>query len=259
MKRSIQALGLGTLLAMAASSHQVWSAGQEDNLQSTRETLAKWVETQQIISNEKKDWQLGRQILEQRIELIEGEIALLEGKIDEIGESLAQAERERTELLAESGALKSATEDLNDVIGPLENKTLRLLKSLPNPIRDHIRPLSVRIPEDTAVTKLSLGERFQNIIGILNEINKFNRDITVTSEIRALPGGSTAEVKALYIGLGQAYYVTPSGDAAGVGHPTPDGWEWSPADELAADISRVIAIFQNEEVPAFVPLPVTIE
>ena len=76
---------------------------------------------------------------------------------------------------------------------------------------------------------------------------------------RIQTGGSTAEVKALYIGLGQAYYVTPTGDAAGVGQPTPDGWKWTPANDLAPEISRAIAILQNEEVPAFVPLPVTIE
>jgi hypothetical protein len=247
------------LLVLPAPGYQVWAADEPESLQSTRETLAKWVETQQIISREKQDWQLGRQVLEQRIGLIEGEISMLQENIAEISDSLAEVEKERRELLVENRALESAAAGLDAVIPPLEGKTLQLLQSLPDPIRDHVRPLSVRIPEDPATTRLSLGERFQNIIGILNEINKFNRDISVYSEIRALPGGSTAEVKALYVGLGQAYYVTPTGDAAGVGHPTPDGWKWTPADELASDISRAIAILQNEEVPAFVPLPVTIE
>jgi hypothetical protein len=250
---------MGTVLALAGSGAPLISADSTDDLQSTRETLAKWVETQQIISQEKQDWQLGKEVLEQRIELIEGEIALLEEKVAEIGESLAEADKERSKLLVEDKAYKSAAEGLNEVIGPLESKTLHLLGGLPDPIRDHVRPLSVRIPEEGAATKLTLGERFQNIIGILNEINKFNRDITVTSEIRALPGGGTAEVKALYIGLGQAYYVTPGGDAAGIGRPAADGWHWQPADELASEIQRAIAILQNEEVPAYVPLPVTIE
>jgi hypothetical protein len=259
MKRSIQSISLGFSLVLAMSGGLALAADPAGDLQGTRETLAKWVETQQIISQEKQDWQLGKQVLEQRIELIEGEIALLEEKIAEIGESLAEADRERRELMVDDRAYKSAAAGLNEVIGPLETKTTRLLASLPDPIRDHVRPLSVRLPKDAAETKLTLGERFQNIIGILNEINKFNRDITVTSEIRSLPGGGTAEVKALYIGLGQAYYVTPSGDAAGIGRPTPDGWDWKPADELAAEIRRAIAILQNEEVPAYVPLPVIIE
>jgi hypothetical protein len=259
MKTATKSLLLAIPLVFSPVGTQIRSADQSGDLQSTRETLARWVETQQIISQEKQDWQLGKQVLEQRIELIEGEIALLEEKTSEIDESLAAVERDRAELLVQSKEFKAAVEGLETIIGPLEGKTRRLLKILPDPISDRVRPLSVRIPKEGAETKLTLGERFQNIIGILNEINKFNRDITVVSEIRALPGGSTAEVKAMYIGLGQAYYVTPSGDAAGIGHPTPDGWEWRPADELAPEISRAIAIFQNEEVPAFVPLPVTIE
>jgi hypothetical protein len=250
---------LGIILALSMPGGQAIAADQKGDLQATRDTLAKWVETQQIISREKQDWALGKQVLEQRIQLVEGEISMLQENIAEIGDSLAEADRERDELLVESRALEAAAAGLDEVISPLERKTVQLLNSLPDPIRDHVRPLSVRIPDDPTSTKLTLGERFQNIIGILNEINKFNRDISVYSEIRALPGGSTAEVKALYIGLGQAYYVTPTGDAAGVGHPTPDGWKWTPANDLAPEISRAIAILQNEEVPAFVPLPVTIE
>jgi hypothetical protein len=97
------------------------------------------------------------------------------------------------------------------------------------------------------------------VIGVLNAINKFNADITLTNEVRAMPDGSSAEVKALYLGLGQAYYVTPNGQSAGVGRPTAEGWEWVPANELSVEIARAIAIFQNEEKPAYVPLTVTIQ
>ena len=68
----------------------------------------------------------------------------------------------------------------------------------------------------------------------------------------------TAEVRALYIGLGQGYYVTVSGEAAGIGYPTPEGWRWTPQDGLADEISRAIAILQSEDVPAYVPLSVEI-
>jgi hypothetical protein len=74
-----------------------------------------------------------------------------------------------------------------------------------------------------------------------------------------MPDGSTAEVKALYIGVSLGYYVTPDGDAAGVGQPAPEGWSWTPADDLADRIARAIAILDNEDVPAYVPLPVKVQ
>jgi chromosome segregation ATPase len=233
--------------------------GDAQVLDSARSTLAKWMETQQIISKERRDWQVGKEVLQERIALMENEIATLEERIAKARAGISEADGKRQEVVGENDALKAATASLTDVIVVLETKTGRLLKMLPGLIRQRVDPLSQRLPADPATTSLSLSERYQNVIGILNEVNKANQDITVTSELRVLPGGATAEVKALYVGLGQGYYVTSSGDAAGVGRPTAEGWEWAPANELAAEISRAIAILQNEDVPAYVPLPVEIQ
>ena len=57
------------------------SAGDVDN---TRAALEKWVETRRIISREKHDFELGREMLSERIELVEREI-----------KSLAENQRDR--------------------------------------------------------------------------------------------------------------------------------------------------------------------
>jgi hypothetical protein len=105
---------------------------------------------------------------------------------------------------------------------------------------------------------MSLAERFQNIVGILNEVNRFNGEITVTTEVRSLPGGTSAEVTALYIGIGQGYYVGANESTAGVGSASAERWVWTPAFQEAADVAKSIAILENEEVADFVHLPVDI-
>jgi hypothetical protein len=253
----ITALLAASIAAPAAAAEE--PAGKETaSLESTRSTLARWMETQQIISREKKDWQTARDLLEQRIALLEGEIAAQESRLAEARETAGGVDSKRRELLAENAALKAATATLVKSIAGLEERTLRLLNSLPEPLLEKVAPLSRRIPRDPSSTEVSLGERFQNVIGILNEVNKFNREVSVASEIRMLPGGETAEVKVLYLGLGQAYFVTSGGALAGVGRPSAEGWEWSQADELSGRIAQAIAILQAEQVPAFVPLPVEI-
>ena len=107
--------------------------------------------------------------------------------------------------------------------------------------------------------KLSLSERFQNVLGILNEVNKFNREIAVTSEVRTLADGTSAEVTALYVGIGQGYYVSADGKVAGVGSAAPEGWVWTPANDAAARVAKAIAILKNEQPASFVPLPVRVE
>jgi len=260
MKRSgIPALALAAIAILASPGAPAQDASENaEKLAGTRDTLAKWVETQQIISREREDWQVGKDVLEQRIALIRGEIDGLEGRIAEIDGGLGDTDRRRRELDAENAALREASASLAAGIGGLEAKTLRLIGRLPEPIRSRVKPLSQRIPTDPGSTEPSLSQRFQNVVGVLNEVNKFQRDITVTSELRSLEDGRTVEVTALYVGLGQGYYVTPDGAAAGYGGPGPEGWEWFPANELAAQVAHAIAILQNEQVPAFVPLPVEI-
>jgi hypothetical protein len=259
MKNLLKILSLNALSLAVLSGPAI---GQTEStagtLESTRSTLAKWVETQQIISREREDWKLGKEVLEQRTEALRSEIASLEQRIDETRRSVNDADRKRREMIAESDALKATSASLVEALVSFEAGTKQLLLRLPDLVRDRVRPLSQRLPEHPERTALSLGERFQNVIGIINEVNKFNQNITVTRELRALPDGSKAEVEALYIGLGQAYYVTPDGEVAGSGRPTAEGWQWTRADELAPRVAQAISILQNEKVPAYVPVPVDI-
>jgi hypothetical protein len=130
---------------------------------------------------------------------------------------------------------------------------------MPDRVREHVVPLSQRLPDDPDNAKESLSQRFQNVVGILNELNKANREVIVASEVRTLADGTSAEVAALYVGVGQAYYATVNGTDAGTGTPGPDGWKWAPANDAAAAITAAIAILRNEQVAGFERLPVRIQ
>lgn len=258
-----QRSAIGTLLLTSAicllSSGAISADMTDGDVDNTRAALEKWVETRRIISKEKHDFELGREMLTERIELVQREIESLRVKIGEAEKSITEADKKRAELLDENEKLKEASASLSGTVIKLEARTKEILKRLPDPIRERVKPLSQRFPENPAETKLSLGERFQNIVGVLNEVNKFNREITVTSEVRKLPDGTSAEVTALYIGIGQAYYVNGKGDVAGIGTASPEGRVWTPANKAAAGIARAIAILKNETAAAFVQLPIEIQ
>ncbi len=230
-----------------------------NNIDNVRGIIEQWVQTQQLISKEKRDWALEREMLDERIKLVEHEIASLREKIGQAEQSISNADKKRAELVEENDKLKGAGGALKSIVTKLEDRTLALNKRLPDPIRERIKPLSQRLPEDPNETKLSLSQRFQNVIGILNEVNKFNREPTVTSEVRTLADGSVAEVTALYVGLGQAYYVSANGTMAGVGRPSENGWSWEPSNDAADEITDAIAILKNEKVASFVPLPIKVQ
>lgn len=249
-------VALATLLGASGLCAQ---ATTTTALDATKTTIEKWVETRRIISKEQRDWQLGRELLQQRIAVVTREIEELRGRIaDAKATASATAEKEAT-ARAERDRLQEATAGLAAVVEGLEQRTRDLLARVPDPVRERVAALSQRLPAAGTVTKASLGDRFQNVIVILNEVNKMAGELSVVTEVRTLPGGTSTEVTTLYVGLGQGYYVNAKGDAAGIGVAGPDGWVWTAANDAAPAIRDVIAIYRGEQVARFVRLPVRIQ
>jgi FtsZ-binding cell division protein ZapB len=228
-------------------------------IEDTRASLAQWVEVQRVISAEKRDFVLAKEVLNERATLLEREIESLRAKIQETEASIAEADRKREELVATNEKLTSSSAGLSRSVVPLEKGVAALLTRLPDPVREMVKPLSQRIPENADESKLSLAERFQNVVGILNEVNKFNGEIRVASELRSLPEGDSAEVTAVYLGVGQGFYSGAGGTIAGVGASTGDAWLWKPANEAADSVAQVIAILKNEKVATYIQVPVSVQ
>ncbi|WP_372794273.1 DUF3450 family protein [Pontiella sp.] len=232
-------------------------AAQARELEETKEALSKWVETRKLISEEKQKWELEREILGDRIDLVRNERDTLNTKIHETQSLITDADRKREDLVKEKDELKNASATLVNRIFTLEREVLALLPTLPEPVRERIKPLSQRIPK-TEATDLSLSERYQNVIGIINDLNKGAGEITVVSEVKKLSDGSTAEVQTMYIGYAAGYSCNNNGDVAFIGTPTSDGWTWKQDNRIAQNVADSISILKNEKVAAFIEMPVSV-
>jgi hypothetical protein len=234
------------------------SGPKERTLEELRLTMDKWIETQQIISKERKDWQQGKEIILNRTELVKKEISFLEEKIKQAQDGVTGANSKRAELESENETLKVTAQQLTDSVAIVEDRIRSMHKLLPEPVKERLLPLYQRVPEDSSKTRVSIAERYQNALGILNELNKANNEITVTYEVRTLAGDKPAEVKTVYVGLGQAYYVSAGGEA-GIGRPAESGWAWEPSKSVSREILGVLDILSGKQSPAFVRLPVKME
>jgi hypothetical protein len=234
------------------------SVDQTGEIGPLRDVLEKWVETKQLISREKQKWQIQKEILTDRTRLLESQVQDLDRKIEEARNAIEKTGEKQEELTDQYEKLESAISLLRERIALLEVNTLRLLNKLPNPVREQVEPLSQEIPTDPEQTTLPLSTRYQNLIGVLNYINKFNNAITVTTEVRRLNGNQAVEVKVMYLGLGQAYYSNDTATVGGVGRPTAEGWKWERRDNIAPAVSSAIAMYNNETPADYVALPVDI-
>jgi hypothetical protein len=234
------------------------NAAPAPTLEETRLSMGKWIETQQIISKERNEWQQGKEVLASRVELVKKEISTLQEKIQAAQATVDQAAKKQAELQAENDSVRAQGTRLAEVVGRLEGELRSVMKSVPEPTRVKLAPLFDRIPEDASKTRATPAERYQNVLVILGELNKVNTEINISYEVRKLADGRSSEVKAIYVGLAQAYYLSANGEA-GIGRPAPDGWTWEPSKAVAAELTTALEILQGKHTPAFVPLPVKIQ
>ena len=229
-------------------------------MDATRVLLQKWAETEKMIAAERGEWEQGKALLEGRITLVKQSVEEIKKKIAETEAKLAEARKRADEVAKEKKEAKEASTALLAVAPELEDGVRGLIERVPNGVKEKVRVLADRMPKPGADTKnISAAERFQNVLGILNEMNKANLEIASLPEIHEVAAGKRAEVKTIYIGLGQGYFVNSAGDLAGVGRPAQGEWLWTTKPELAKSMVEVVDVMKKTTAPHFVQLPATIE
>lgn len=231
----------------------------QDTIDGTRAALEKWVETRVLISDEKRDWTEGKELLSARIDLVKREIETLRARTAEAEASIVETDRKRAELQSQIDAARTATRSLEESIARLEARLLALLPRLPMPLQETVKMISQRIPVDPAATKASLSERFLSVLFVLNAADKFNREVTAELEVRKVTDGTQKEVTTLYLGVGRAFYASKDGEIAGHGASSADGWEWTETRELARDVQAAIDVHSNAQPATFVRLPLRVD
>lgn len=227
-------------------------------LDEAKSTIEKWVETRQLISRTRADWQSDKDLLEQQIALFERELKGVEEAMGKVDMGSAQVGKEKAEAEASIAASVKALDAAKGFAGNLEAQIKEIHPKLPEPLQESLKPLLNRSPAD-ANSKMAATERAQIVVGILNEVDKFQNSVSIFSEKRKNAGGEEIAVQVVYVGLGAAYFVNDAADFAGVGAPGAKGWEWTPKPEIAAAVADVVKIYRNEGGARFVALPVAIK
>lgn len=252
---------MGRSLTGATYALAVLTAGAalaDNKLDETRTTLEKWVETRQLISRTVTEWQADKEMLTQTRQLFERELQAIQVQMSSLSTNNTQVEVERAQSDELAKASKASLEVSRQHAAELEAEILKLVPRLPEPLQEILKPLLNRIPADAAQTRATAAERLQVIVGILNEIDKFNSGVNIFNEKRLNAKGEEVAVDSIYIGLGVGYFVNATSELAGTGAPGPKGWEWTIDPKLGASLTEVIRIYRNERSARFIPLPVII-
>jgi hypothetical protein len=238
--------GLALVVSVAAS---------DTPLAATRTALEEWVQTRQVIARTRADWAADRALLEQNAALLERELAGLREQLTRVETNQSAVAEQRAALLPQQTQHQEAQNAVRARLAELERQVRRLEPVFPPALLTTIQPLLSRLPSGPVATNLALVPRALTLVTLLNEVDKFNGALSVSEETRPGPDGREVAVEVLYAGLAQAWFVSKSGNLAGVGVPEAAGWQWTVRNELAPAVARAIRMYRNELPPEFVAVP----
>jgi len=227
------------------------------DISDTREALKEWVRIESQISSEVSRWNVEKEILLDQIALLEEEKERLTARIEEARTGLGEVTQRRAALTEERDRIKAVTEGMQEPLVLLEERVRVIYQQFPEPLREETSRLYGRIPEDPGKTSLSVAQRLQAVVGLLNFADKFNTGVQREVEIRSIDGRQM-EVETLYFGLAGAFFSDAGGRHAGIGMPGTDGWTWTETPDHADSIARLIAVYNGTREAEFNLVPVEI-
>lgn len=250
---------IASLVVLSGTSVATLAAEPDANpLAQSRTVLEQWVQTRQLISQTRIDWQTDKETLEQTVALYERELQAIDEQMSKVATNNTQVTKEMTEATALQKVSSETLGDAKQFATEFEIKVRQLVPQLPGRLQDILKPLLARLPADPHNTKMLAAERMQVLVGVLGELDKFNNAVSIFNERRKNDKGEEVSVQTVYIGLGAAYFVNDAGDFAGAGTAGTNGWEWTAKPDIAATVQEVVKIYRNERAARFVTLPVVV-
>lgn len=246
--------GLAALVAGTALQAQDEAAVQKE-IEKAREVISEYVKTRQEIARVKNEWKSYQELTQRRIDLYEREISQLNDLIETAEKDTTQAERQIAAIKEEIAVLRSANNIVGQSLPAYEDKMREMYQYFPSPLKGKVE----RLVQQLGKSRQS-ADRMAILIGILNEVDKFNSDFNFDSFEKKLPSGETKLVDVIYLGLAVAYYADSDGEIGGVGTPAAGQWQWTERNDLAPNIRMAIKYYNGDIKPAMlVDLPVEVQ
>ena len=231
-----------------------------ETLRRARDLVGEWVDVETTISRETLEWERKATLMRDRIDVVRSRIERLEKQLKQAEADASEADAKRRELREEEASLLERGDRVRAFLADLEARLRDLKPRLPRPLREELTGLYQRMPDAGKTPEEdgggNLGERMRTSLALLTGILEFDNRVTVAETVRRGPGAERESVfRTLWLGLGQAYYVTP--DDAGFGTPGAGGWEWHSRPDFGKRIREAMRLAEGSAVePKFLSLPV---
>jgi DNA repair exonuclease SbcCD ATPase subunit len=245
------------VLALPLSAQEAAPAPAEELRSSVRE----WVETMRKIQEEESSWTRDKEVLQGYREGLEKEIEDLKEEIERAKTRREGGDKQSLDKLTERDLYAKAQDVLARQLRILEENIAARLPLFPAPLRElpkvalAIETLQggLQLPPDKQSQDVS--KRLYNATELLAEVEKFQQQVHVHTELRKDSQDREFKMQMVYFGLAMAYGVNEDGSFAVTGRPGTNGWEFQERAELAPRIQELVKSAGDEKHASFTKLP----
>ncbi|MFA7555643.1 MAG: DUF3450 family protein [Spongiibacteraceae bacterium] len=251
---------INSLLLFLLSTASISSAQQSLPAQLDRLCL-QWQQTEQQRSQLESQWLKRQAILEQQLELLDIEQAAMHKTLNNDQQRTGDVEQKRSALLQQQINAEQNQQTLESNLASYFKNILELQHRLPPPLQQQWQNTldNVNNNFDGGNHTNDNNQQLEQVLQLLAQLENFENRIALNQTIMTIDN-TEIQVQQFYLGLSQGWYIDNSGQYAGYGISTAQGWQWHNKDGIAGlntdELLKVVAILNNQSMADFVELPV---
>ncbi|MEM7279029.1 MAG: DUF3450 family protein [Pseudomonadota bacterium] len=248
MKRSLLPAVLGLLFA---------SGAQAQSGQDVDELVRQWNALERQQTTVMSRWRERKSLLTLQLQLLQQERKTLDALVNAKKVATDEFDQRRSKLAAQQVSIESDQAALQEDLERTQIALKRLLPRLPPPLQDRWQRSYTQV---LAKEDATASDRVQALVTMLTAANQFDQRITVHRTQMQNEAGETREVRQIYLGLGQAWFVSADSQLLGYGNSGSESWDWYPSavvdKDLAQQLLNVLEMIEQPASTAPISLPV---
>jgi hypothetical protein len=220
-----------------------------DSVDLLQNAAADWVKVRAETAQIESDWNEQKPFLASMVDGLAERADEAGAKREFLQAKTAKDREDLAVLEASSGASSAGLQAVDSQLKEMSARLLRLRPSLPPRLS-----AALELPyKGLAGTGLTVGERMQLTMAVLNRCIQFNRVISSEDEVVKVDGAKNPQLmEVIYWGLSHAYALDRVAVKAWFGSPGSEGWHWEAMPDGAGQVAQLLAVYRGRSEPKFV-------
>ena len=194
-----------------------------------------WLTTEQSTNKLQADWRLERELLRQRIAILQQQNQQLATQISQTNNDADQLTLHRQTLLQQQGEVEQALAEYKQALPKFSHLLKQRIENSPPYLQAQLTQMLASLSTNTPLNK-----QYQVMVDILKQWHK-NDQLMHIKQGLIVVDGQELMTEQLYLGNDHAWFSTPDNSRVGIGFPSQAGWLWQEfSAEQTSDFARSI-------------------